>query len=133
MPAPIKWTSNRPPKCFDRVDEWRAWSSSGKDGAGVRSPCADCNPAHRDRMHAIKRCERPETLFVVDPMTGEVLGISSDESRYAALVRGKVGQDLQVWPWLERSRDWKRRLMAARRYASSAAKVAIESWLRSFA
>ena len=69
--------SDTPPSCFGAQGEWDAWRES-RDGPN--SPCCDCTPGHRDKMHAQGRCDRPEVIFVVK--LGETMGLSADDYGY---------------------------------------------------
>lgn len=125
MSAP--WTLSRKPKCFASREAWRQWCSSG---TGARSPCSDCSPEHRERMHGQKRCERPETVFVWSKAAGEIVGVTADSREFASLLSGPRGAHLPGWPLTDRLDEWARRLKVAQKRANWEVRNAIQAWLR---
>lgn len=122
-----RWSPARMPACYSDPVAWRMWCA---DRRGLKAPCTDCTPEHRDRMHAQGRCERPETLFVVDTQSGDLVGITADSDEYADLLLGKLRRRLPVWPWCDDSAEWRARIGEASERAHKATRRAIVVWMR---
>lgn len=122
------FTPSRMPACFDHRSDWELWCAAR---TGAISPCGDCAPSHKAKMCMAGRCERQETLFLLDVESGEICGVSSDEPRYAELLRGQWKRQRPIWPWVDGSPGWKRKLEAATGYAAPAVARAITGFLRS--
>lgn len=78
------WNLATVPSCFPSEADWIEWSAAR---SGACSPCEDCASAYKRRMLAAGRCDRPETIFVVDE-DGEEIGLSADDPRFARLLMG---------------------------------------------
>lgn len=75
---------NKPPPCFEGVEQYRKWMESGQSAAGAWPPlrnrdgfhsepnyCYDCSKEYRDKMCGEDRCIFPETTFETKVSDGE--------------------------------------------------------------
>lgn len=120
------WSRSRKPACFDTLADWHYWLEAG---IGKSSPCASCTPQYKERMCAVKRCQRPEVVFVVIPNSGDLVGITSDHRDYSRYIKGDMGTALRVYPWPENTKPWRARIRVALSYACRPAQYEMKRWL----
>lgn len=63
------------PLCFSpRIFDLWEKANRSSTSAACRSHCRDCMPSYQLRMKKLKRCEHPETMFIVED--GGVVGLT---------------------------------------------------------
>lgn len=121
------WTTGRKPACFDTLADWRYWMEACIGTHEI--PCTTCTPAFKSRMCAMKRCQRPETIFVVSPNTGDLIGYTSAHRDYGRMLRGDVGAMLKAGTWPEWNTMWRDRIRRALVNASRPSRYDMQKWL----
>lgn len=56
---------NAYPKCFESLNDYRAWRKASRIAYPRFGPCTDCTPGFQSRMKVEGRCEHPQIKFKV--------------------------------------------------------------------
>ena len=95
------------PACFDSSSQWEEWKQHARQtNLNPACYCNDCTPQYQKSMVNAKRCDHPETFFVISQTTvdgekmSELVGlpdwheqigkVAHEDSFYRYLRRGSV-------------------------------------------
>lgn len=78
------------PKCFDGIEQYRAWKQMARLAHPPIWVCTDCTPEYQDKMKEQCRCENPQVQFQSDD-EGFVQGVV-----YLSLFKGEQDADARL-------------------------------------